>query len=803
MNSFYSYAMIWNYFKIALRNLFRQKVYSSFNLIGLALGLSCGLLLSLHIKEELSYEKDFPKHERIFRMTTTEWSKSQPPLAGEMMKFFPEIQSAVRFSSRGSQITNYGPDKQAETGGFFADSSVVTVFDLKPVSGNPFKALQEPEAVVITKSMAEKFFGKQDPIGKKLTFDSKEELWVRAVIDDLPTNSHLKFDYLASMPTFYKQVPENWTSNRGWMFGWTYILLKDSKDVQKIEKRLNDFYTKFYQPNGDAEKKQVAEFAKTARLQPLTDIHLMSNLIQEMGPNSSILYVYIFIAVEILILIIACVNFINLFTTQALKRAKEVGMRKALGAKKSQVVTQFLGEAFILTFLSGVIAICLYQMAIPFYNSLSGKQLSGWEILQPANLLIMITMVLFVGLLSGLFPALFISKFDPIASLKSDKLPKSSATVLRKSLIVLQFVVSGFLISSTILIYQQMNLFKNKELGFDKDQVIAIKLYGNFKEKVLNNSAVFKNELARNPNVIAIGQSSNLIGDDLSVEGITPLNPPPGKEFPSFKVTRIDEGYLTALNIQLKEGRNFSRQFNDSATFIINEKAAKALELKNPVGAVIVNHSMGIQGKIVGVVKDYNYVSLHNQVEPLILEYKPAWTGTMLVKIAAGNIPETINFLKTTVEKVAPNTTFSYTFLDERMATLYKKEDTMSQILNAFSGLAIIISCLGLFGVVAHESKLRTKEIGIRKVLGASVPNLVALLSGSFLKLVLIGIIIAAPLTWYALNQWLQEFAYRIELQWWVFAVAGLSVVVMALLTVSLQSIKAALVNPVKSLKTE
>ena len=348
-----------------------------------------------------------------------------------------------------------------------------------------------------------------------------------------------------------------------------------------------------------------------------------------------------------------------------------------------------------------------------------------------------------------------------------------------------------------------MKLFKDKELGFDKEQVIAIKLYGGFKEKVLKDGAVFKNELTRNPNVVAVGQSSNLIGDDLSVESITPLNPPANKEFPSFKVSRIDEDYLTVLNIPLKEGRNFSRQFNDSASFIINEKAAKVLELKNPVGAIIVNNSMGLQGKVVGVVKDYNFASLHSQVEPLVLEYKPAWTGNMLIKIAAGNVPQTIDFLKTTVEKVAPNTLFSYTFLDERMASLYKKEDTMSQILNAFSGLAIIISCLGLFGVVAHESKLRTKEIGIRKVLGASVPNLVVLLSSSFLRLVIIGIVIATPLAWYAMNLWLQDFEYRIELRWWVFAIAGLLTIGVALLTVSFQSIKAALMDPVKSLKTE
>ncbi len=792
--------MIKNYFRVALRNLFKQKVYSSFNLLGLALGISCGLLLTLHIKEELSYEKKFPKHDRIYRVVSTEWSKSSPPMAGEMMKFFTEIKSIARFADRGSRVANSEIDKQAETSGYFADSSVVEIFDLKRIAGNPKQALSEPNTIVLTKSMSQKFFNEKDPIGKKIKF-GQEELWVKGVIEDLPENSHLKFDYLTSMPTFYLNVPPDWTSSRGWMFGWTYVLFNSRADVKKAEARLKDFFLKYYEAVDD-EKERIAQ-AESIRLQPLTDIHLKSNLIQEMGANSSIIYIYIFIAVELLILIIACVNFINLFTTQALKRFKEVGIRKVLGARKLQLVAQFLGEAFILTFLAGIIAIVIYFIALPFYNNISGRDVSALEILQPKNLLTIACIIVFVGFVSGLFPALFISRFQPVDSLKANKLPASSANFLRKSLIVFQFAVSGFLIISTVLVNQQMKLFQNKQLGFDKDQVLVVKLYGDFRDKVISHPEVLKTEILKNPDILGVGKSSNIIGDDLSVESVTPVNPVAGKEYPSARVIRVDENYLKVLNIHLKEGRNFSSEFNDSASFIINEKAAQALELKNPVGAAIVNNTMNLKGKVVGVIKDYNFASLHNQVEPLVLEYKPDWTGNLLVKIRAGKTAATINFLQHSIDKIAPNTLFSYSFLDDKIAGLYKKEDNMSIILRVFSGLAIIISCLGLFGLAAFATETRTKEIGIRKVIGASVANLVQLLSANFILLVLIGNIIAWPLAWYAIHIWLQEFTYKIDINWSVFLVSSFITLVVAVLTIGYQCIKTANLNPVKSLRTE
>lgn len=793
--------MFTNYFKTAWRNLFRQRAYSLLNLFGLAIGLSCGLLLTLHIKEELSYEKSFPKHNRLYRVVNTEWAKSSPPLAGEMTKYFPEIQSVTRFADRGTQVVNAGPNRQGESKGYFADSSVMEVFDLKALAGDPVKALSEPDAIVITRSMARQYFGNKDPLNQKLVFSDKEEMWVKGVIEDLPKNSHLQFDYLAAMSSWYKQLQPDWYNSRGWMFGWTYVAFKAPQDLEKANRKLKDFYMKYYAALGTTE--EIRPEAAKWRFQPVTDIHLKSNLIQEMGPNSSIIYIYIFIGVEALILLIACVNFINLFTTQALKRIKEVGIRKILGAGKSQLVLQFMGEAFILTCLATIVAIGMYQLALPFYNHITGKDLAAWELLKPVNLLIISGMVFLVGLLSGLFPALFITRFDATRSLKANQLPHSSASYLRKGLVVFQFVVSGLLIISTVLIYQQMQLFQEKDLGFDRNNVIVVKLYGNFKEQAVQHPEVLEQEILRNPEVLGIAKASNVIGDGLSVESITPLNPDPRREYSSVQVMRVDEHYLDVMNIPLKNGRNFSRNFHDSASFIINEKAVAMLGLKEPVGATVVNNVMGVEGKIVGVIQDFHFASLHHQIEPLVLEYKPKWTGTMFIKTKAANTASLISFLEKKVKAIAPNTLFSYGFLDEKISGLYRKENNMSQVLKVFAVLSILISCLGLFGLTAHAAEVRTKEIGIRKVIGASVPQLVSLLSKNFVLLVLVGNLIAWPIAWYAANKWLQEFTYKINISWTVFLLSAAAMLVIALVTIGYHCIRTASTNPVKSLRSE
>ncbi|WP_431215937.1 ABC transporter permease [Puia sp. P3] len=693
--------MLKNFFRVAFRSLLRQKAYSVLNLVGLSLGITCTLLLAMHIREELSYDRNFSKHDRIYRVVSTEWAKSAPSLAGVMPKTFPQIERITHLAQAGNQVFRTAGGKTGEARGFYADSSFPKVFDLQVVAGDLRAALVDPDAVVMTRSTARRFFGDKDPIGQKIRANDQYDTWVKAVVEDMPANTHLQFDYLSSMVLFYRNMPPKMLTNQSWMFGWTYVLFRHSGDVDQVRARLVDFWMKF---RSDLDRKAAADDAAGIRLQPVTDIHLHSDLIQEMGPNSSILYIYIFTAVAILILLIACINFVNLFTTQSLKRLKEVAVRKVLGAPRMQVVRQFLGEALLLAALSGLLALVFIQLALPFYNRLTGRGVSLASLVRRDNLLLIGSVILGTGLLSGIFPALLMAGSEPSAALKGTKLPGSRAAVLRKSLVVFQFVASGFLIIATVLVYRQMNLFRNKQLGFDRDQVAIIHYYGKFRDQISRQPEVLKNEFMTSPDILAVGRSSNIIGDDLSVESVQPSPTPEGTNYPNIRVFRVDENYLSVLGIQLKEGRNFAQYPQDSATFIINETAAKTFGLTKPVGSLIENNSNQLQGRVIGVVKDFNFASLHSQIEPLILEYRPKWTTNLLVKIRAGRIDAGIAFLRDKVKKVSPDAVFNYSFLDDHIAGLYRKEDNMSAILKLFTALSIIIACLGLFGLAAYAA---------------------------------------------------------------------------------------------------
>lgn len=791
--------MLKNFLTIAIRNLFRQKTYSTLNVLGLSLGITCILMLCLHIREELSYDYNFPKHDRIYRVCTTDWSKSSPPLAGEMMKAFPEIKTFARFAGDGDNVLHTVDGKSARLKGYFADSSAIEVFDLQTVAGSPVDALSTSGSIVLTRSAATRFFGKTDPIGQKLVYDDKTSFFVKAVIDDLPANTHLHFDYLLPMTRWSREVG-NGVNAKNWMFGWTYILLNHSEDIRPVRARLADFWKHY---RNDLKPADASMEAASARLMPVTDIHLHSNLIQEMGPNGSIVYIYIFTAIAILIGLIACINFVNLFTTQALKRLKEVAVRKVLGADRSQVIAQFLGEALLLAFFSGILALLLCQAALPLYDELTGRHVTMAFIFLPRNLLLAAALVFGTGLLSGLFPALFISGFAPSATLKAGKTPGSPTSILRKSLVVFQFVAAGFLIIATFLVYRQMNLFHNRQLGFDKEQVAVISLYGSFKDSLLNHPDMLKQQFLSNPDILSVGSTGGLIGDDLSVEDVIPVHPEAGRQYPDVNVQRIDDHYFDVLHIPIVAGRNFSRDFQDSNSFIVNEAAAKALGLQNPVGAAVVNTTDNLQGRIVGVVKDFNFMSLHSNITPLVFEYRPQWTNYLLVKIRAGKSPQTIDWLKNKMAALAPSTLFDYGFLDDHISGLYRKEDNMSTILKVFSVFSIFISCLGLFGLAAYAAEIRTREIGIRKVIGASTAGLVRLLSVDFMMPVLIGNILSWPLAAWAVHSWLTEFSYRIDIGWQVFALSlGLTLVV-ALLTIGFRCWHTARINPVKSLRAE
>ena len=796
--------MLKNYLKIAWRNILRYKSNSVFNLLGLSLGIVCTLFLTLYITDELSYDKSFSKHDRIYRMVYTEWSKTAPPLAEALQQYFPEIEATTRFAQAGTSVVSTTRNTQMEIGGFYTDSSTVRMFDLKSIVGNAFEALKEPAAVVLTKSTAQKLFGNKNPLGEKLVFQDEEAMWVRAVINDLPKNTHLQFDFLISMPTFYSMVDKKypgWSQSKGWMFGWTYIQLNRQASIYKINRELVPFYTNYLK--GEASDEQIKEFAATGRTQALTDIHLKSDLVQEMSANGSMTDIYIFVAVEALILIMACINFINLFTTQTLRRLKEVGIRKIVGAARSQLIFQFLTEAFLLSLIASLFALAFYKLLLPFYNQLTDASYSFMTIFNKENLIILFAIIFIVTLVSGLFPSLFASSFLPVKALKAIKTPHTAAVFVRKSLVVFQFMIAGLLITSTLLIYQQMQYFRHKKLGFDKDQVVVAKLYGDFKKDLEADPTLLQHAFLSHPDVLSVARTSNIIGDPLSVEFIAPTNNPDNKDFGTLKVIRVDENFLRALNIPLKQGRNFSNRRNDSSAFILNEQAVAKLELKDPINQSLTNHTIERQGNIVGVIKDFNFESLHHPIEPLVLEYAPQNTGTLLIKIRGGSIEKTLSFLKKKVHEISPNTLFSYAFLDEKINTLYKKENNMSAIVFAFTVLGIVISSLGLLGLIGYSTEMRTKEIGIRKIIGASIQQLLTLLSKDTILLVLGGNLLAWPLTWILIHKWLEHFAYKMAISWWVFLLSILLTLTIALLTVIWQCLKSAYTNPVDSLRNE
>ena len=795
-----TYGMYKSYLKVAVRNIVKQKVYNILNVAGLAVGIASGLIIAIHIHEELSYEKSFPEYENIYRIHSDGWANSSPLLAEEIKAFIPEIEATARFTFHGTRVVNTDNNNPGEVTGYYADSSVFTVFQFKIVEGDP-KPLSGANTIVITRQTASRYFGTESPIGKILKFDNRTEFPVTAVIEDMPVNTHLKFDYLVSMPTFYKDVPEDWIRKRGWMTMYTYARLKTNA-YTKVSERMPAFIRKYY--TGHPEIEKMVE-SKVLQLMPLKDIHLHSHLEKEMQPNSDITYLYIFFGVELLIIVVACANFMSLFTTQAITRMKEVGMRKIMGARPSQLMSQFLAEVILLTVSSLMLAFVLYYAALPLYNNVSGRSIEFVQILESDFLAMLAIILLLIIILSGLYPATFIARFRAGSFLRESKLPSSIPSRVRNGLVVFQFVVSVSLISASILMYQQLNLMKNKDLGFDKDQVVNIKLYGYLWWRAYSEGDAFKNEFLKDPNILAVGRTGNLIGERLSMEEVVPDGKDPDRDkIPTIRVLRIDEDYLDAMNIKLAAGRNFSNQFNDSASFIINEKAAQLFNLKTPLNESLDNFTRNHRkGKIVGVVKDYHFASLHNEIEPLVMQYEPGAMNYLTLKIRAGKTSEVLTFIQKTVNTLAPNSLFAYEFLDDRLNTIYKAEDSMGKIVQFFSGLAISIACLGLLGLSAYTVESRSKEISIRKILGANLSQLVAMVSSRFVRLVLISLVVAIPLTWYAMDKWLNNFAYKINIDWWIFVISGFVVLVLATLVTGFHSIRAATTNPVEVLRSE
>jgi putative ABC transport system permease protein len=807
--------MIKNYLKVAIRNLWKNKGFSTINIIGLSVGLATCLLIMLYVVDELSYDKFNTKADRIYRVdgdiqfggNHVVLAVAPEPMGPTLKKDFPEVEQYVRFRGYGGLLVKKGNENVNEGKVIYADSTLFDVFTLPMTAGDPKTALKDPKCVVITEKIAQKYFNTTDVVGKTLTINDTSSLKITGVIKNIPPESHFNFDFFVSLNgSIQPEEVNNWVSNNE----NTYIVLKKGADPKVLEAKFPDMVDKYMGPQALALLNiKMEDFKKSGNfdrysLVPLTSIHLHSNKIAELGANSNVQYIYIFSAIAIFILLIACVNFMNLSTARSSNRAKEVGVRKVLGSVRGHLIYQFLTESILITLIACVLALLIAWLLLPYFNHIANKEIeinlfSGWLI--PSLLAI----VLIVGLLAGSYPAFYLSSFKPIVVLKGKLAGGFKRSWLRGSLVVFQFWISIILIIGTIVIYKQLQYIQNKQLGYDRNQVLVLE-----NTSPLGSQAKsFENELLKLPGVRSVTMTGFLptsdwrndspIFADASLDQKTAV---------SSQIWTVDENYIPTLGMQIAKGRNFSKQFlTDSSGIIINEAAEKLLGFKDPIDRPIYyltdfkTKSVGTY-HIVGVVKDFNYNSLRETVTPLVLFYGNQ-TGKAAIKINTANIKGLVAQIENEWRAIAPGQPFSYAFMDDQFNNQYRTEQRVSRISITFSILAILIACLGLFGLVTYAAEQRVKEIGIRKVLGASAVNLVSMLSKDFLKLVIISALIAFPVAWWAMHKWLQDFAYRIHIGWWIFLLAGSVAVLIALLTVSFQTIKAALTNPVKSLRTE
>lgn len=808
----YNQDMFKNYLKVSWRNLFSDFSYSIIKIVGLSIGMACVLLIVFHVKDELSYDRSFSKSDRIFRVTNENfgevarhWAATPPPLGPEMQSDLPEVELAVRFHRPAlHQLLSYSPEfgesKQfKEDGGFIVDPGAVEMFDLQFSQGNPNTALSEKNNIVLTAEMSKRYFGNGNPIGKIITDDNRRiSFKVAGIVEKFPFQTHLDFDYLISMPTITDYQDQGSLTSRGWSGFYTYVLLKKDAPLKSLQDKMEEFMVAFYEPHGETRSETLS--LRKLRLQPITDIHLHSKLEKEMNPNSDIAYVYIFSFVALFILLLAAVNFINISTTQSFGRVREIGVRKVVGAKRIQLVQQFLTDSVLTTFMAMIIALVLFAVAIPYYGNLTSKQFLPETIFTLSNFGVLLLLLFSIGLLAGLYPAFFVSKFNLVSSLKNRKNSGPRVNIVRNSLIVFQFVISVFMIVGTVIIYNQMNLFHNKNLGFDKEQVLAVTMYRDTWE----NLGALKGKMLENPAIESFSIATNLPGDRFGSYSLSPLGN--SRELSEGFDTRVmwsDEKFLSTLDIPIDSGRDFFNQLPNfkSTEFIINEAAARMFGTGDPVGKrVVVGRDTA---NIVGVVSDFNFASLHSPIEPLVIQYNPFAGNHLLIKVSKNQLPQTIEYLQKSIESLSPVSAFSYSFVDSKLDELYATENVMSKVFNAFALLSILISCLGLYGLSAYAARIRIKEIGIRKVLGSSNFDIVKILSIDFLKLVSIAIIIAVPFTYFAMDRWLEDFAYHISIQWWMFGLAMALVLSIAILTLSYQGIKSARENPIKNLHTE
>jgi len=811
--------MLKNYFKIAFRNLMKYKFISFINLFGLTVGLTCCLLILTYILNEISYDKYNKNAERIYRVTRSFNNEDgvvslnlctvAPPFGYYFPTDFPEIEKMTRLLNNGTTPLRYKDKLINERNVFFADENFFDVFTVDVLKGDPKSALKDPFCVMLTEETAKKYFGNEDPMNKVIRANNQFDVKVTGIYKPFPANSHIHPGILVSFNTLRdsavygeKNLRTNWSNNSF----YTYLLLPPHYDANKMAVRLPAFVDK-RMTGEEYIGQRPSKFTKLG-LQNLTDIHLYSHTDDEAEPAGDIKRVYIFFVIALFILLIACINYMNLSTARSALRAREIGIRKVAGAKKSELILQFLSESVLITWGGILIACGLLFISLPWLNKLSGQTLSlsilmKWQVLVP-----LFISPFLIGIISGLYPALFMSSFQPVKTLKGLFKVGGSSISFRKVLVVTQFAISIILIITTVIVFQQLNYMQRTSLGYDKGHILTLPY-----DNTLNPQyESFRNSLLQNSNIKDVARSSRiptgrlLDGMGASFPGADSIKPIKS----DIRFVAVDYDFIPTYGVHVAAGRNFSRAYGtDTSNFVINEAAAKAIGWKSAQDAVGKNLKYGfITGHIAGVVNDFHFESLHQKITPLILIMPPvtptqSFYRNLSVKISGSNIPGTLASIKKVWQNYLPDLPYEYTFLDENFSRLYESEQRQKTIFTVFACIAILIACLGLYGLSAFTISQRVKEIGVRKVLGASVGNIVGLLSKEFLKLVTIAAVIAFLVAWFAMNRWLQDFAYHINISLLVFLFAGLIAACIALFTISFQAIKAALANPVKSLRTE
>lgn len=788
--------MFKNHLKIALRSIGKNKIYSFINISGLAIGMACCILILLWIQDELSFDRFHRNADRLGRVVAEvghsgqkPWAVTEAPLSQALKDEYPEIDQATRVQLGLRFRVRYGEKRFDERHNIFVEPAFFEMFTFPFIRGNPKTALNGKRSVVITKNMAQKYFGAEDPLGKTMNFNDAIDFQVTGVLENIPKNSHLQFDFV--LPFHLLEDLGQDIHNWGNFNFFSYVLLDKTTSFESASQKISG-YLRTIQPESDTQ----------LFIQPLGRVHLHSDYEYDALAvnNSDHKYIFIFASIAFFVLFIACINFINLTTARSRNRAKEVAMRKVVGADRKNIIRQFFGESLVFSFVAFGFALGLVFLLLPVFNDLSKKSLYldvGGNIWIPVGLL---GIAFFTGILSGSYPSLYLSSFQPGKVLKRAFTANPKSSVFRKALVVVQFSLSIFLIIGTTVVDNQIDYIRNRKLGFEKENLIYMPLVGGIRQQY----ETVKNEWLKNSNIIGVTASSNLPSfgrnwatDNLDWEGKNP------EEKILMQGVDVDYDFFETFGMQLAEGRGFSREFaaDETSSVILNETAINIMGLSSPIGK---RFSIGDwQGTIVGVVQDYNFKSLHNKIEPLILAMVNPQLNFMFVRIKSQNIPDTLKFLKSQWERYNPQFTFEYGFVDTLLGNLYANEEKVRTLFNYFTFLAIFISCLGLFGLAFYLTEQRTKEIGVRRVLGASVPKIVTMLSKEFLKWVLIANIIAWPLAYYFMDKWLQNFAYRTGLKIGTFLLSGTLAFMIALLTVSYQTIKAASANPVDSLRYE